>query len=176
MKPTLLSSLAALAVLCISSVSFAAAGIAPPSTSFTGSGAFHLQRTVFGGPTEVWVCTLNLNMQTGSSAGGSPPRASGGTVSGGTMTGINCGQLTVGATTFDIDNPGSSSAGGNGGFRGITFYKNGAYYCGTSAYIPFQIVNNGASPSNLFVPSVAVNSDCQTNFNLTTSPDVNIVP
>jgi hypothetical protein len=171
MKKNTLKSLALGIALLWNNPAHATAGISPPATPFIGSGGGNI---VNG--TEIWACQWNWTMQSGPSIGGSPARATGGTMSSGVGTiNPNCSWLTVDASTFSITS--SSATGGNGVFHGLRIRKNGVIYCTTTSNVPFQYLNNinGTTDSGFFFNSVTV-GQCNWNALLKTAPDLNVVP
>jgi hypothetical protein len=167
MKKISISCLCA-AALALTGNAFSA-GISPPSYSFMLTGAGNLVKNGNNG----WNCTWTFNVQTGSSVGGTPPRAAGGTMSGGTASGVNCSVMTMDASTFSITS--SDSNGGSGVFHGLTFRESGSTFCSTTSDVPFQYINNGAAPSEAFFNSASIGSGCVFVADLKTATDLNVV-
>lgn len=157
------------AALALSSRAFAA-GLAPPNYTFMLVGGGNLVKNGNNG----WACTWTFNTQTGPSVGGTPPRAAGGTMTGGTATGVNCSIMTVDPTTFSITS--SDANGGAGVFHGLNFKQSGFTFCSTTIDVPFQYINNGAGPSDVFFNSASIGSNCVFAADLKTATDLNVVP
>jgi len=157
------------AALVLSSSAFAV-GISPPNYAFMLVGGGNLVKNGNNG----WVCTWTFNTTTGASVGGTPPRATGGTMSGGTATGTNCSIMTVDPSTFSITS--SDANGGAGVFHGLNFKQSGAIFCSTPSDVPFQYINNGTGPSEVYFNSASIGSNCVFAADLKTATDLNVVP
>lgn len=145
-----------------------AAGISPPNYPFKLTGGGNL---VNGG--SFWSCQWSLDMQTGTSIGGSPARASGGSLQGGTgTTNANCNQLTISASTFTITS--ATGTGGTGYVSTLIFLYNGGMYC-YGSNVPFTYTNNPNGTSTWFFNSATVGS-CNFNANLQVVAKASVVP
>lgn len=167
MKSLALIGVAALATAGVATPAFAQ-HVTPANTSFSATGAARLTK----GAT-VLNCTLTLNGATGADVGGN--RATGGTISGGTNTGAgNCPFLTVdGGGTFTIDT--YTATGGTGSLYNLVVRLAGTPICSDAGPLPFTIINNGSGASTIQFNS-PVDPDCTVLANLSTSPDINVVP
>jgi len=169
MKASCSSGIAALIVLTLASPALSA-GIAPPDYSFIIVGGGNLVKNGNDG----WSCLWNFKMTSGPSVGGTPPRAAGGTMPGGTAGVDTCTQMTVAPSTYSITS--STATGGTGVFHGLTFRRNGVNFCSTTNNVPFQYLNNGDSPSDVFFDSAAIGTNCIFAAALKTAADLNVVP
>lgn len=168
----------AIAILCgtlalaLPNSANATAGIAPPGASFQLVGGGNL---VIGGGTNAWVCQWTFNMQTGASVGGTPPRATGGTLINGTANsaGGGCTVMTVDPSTFSITS--SDANGGAGVFHGLSFRQNGYDFCSYTGDVPFQYINNGTAASDVYFPTVYTGPNCTFTADLKTGADLNVV-
>jgi hypothetical protein len=166
----LVTAIASATMLALPSIATAAVGIIPPNASFTLVGGGNLVRNGNNG----WVCQWTLNMQTGASIGGTPPRAAGGNLVNGTATGT-CSVMTVDPSTFSILN--ADANGGTGFFNGLTFRQSGTPFCSTSSQVPFNYVNNGGAPSSVQFPNLtAIGAGCTYTADLKTGADLNVAP
>lgn len=161
---------AAVSLAIMSSPAQAAAGIAPPDTPFFLSGGGNLVKNGNNG----WVCNWIFQLQTDPSAGGFPPRASGGTIAGGSATGTNCSVMSMDPTTFSITS--SNSSGGSGVFHGLRFKQGTTTFCSTSGNVPFTYLNNGSNPSSVQFNNASIGSGCVYIADLKTGLDLNVVP
>lgn len=156
MKMAVRAMLGALATLALASPSFAAS-VAPTSYPFTLKGGGNVVQG-----SSIWACGWTLQGQTTSSSGGS--------ISGGVGdTNPNCGQLSVGSTTWSVT---SATAGVFHGLR-IT---GGGLSCSTSANVPFTIMKTGNNVNSFFFNSVNFGSGCNYNANLNTGAAMTVTP
>ncbi|RIV79169.1 hypothetical protein D2V04_03915 [Pelagerythrobacter aerophilus] len=142
--------------------------ISPANTNFDAIGPAQLTK----GATSL-SCTLTLSGTTGPDVGGGV--ADGGTITGGTNTGPgNCPLLTVdGGATFEIDT--STGTGGTGSLYNLVVRLAGTPVCSDAGPLPFTVINNGSGPSTIQFNS-PVDPDCVVLANLSTTPDINVVP
>ncbi len=156
-----------LAAALVMSGSAFAASIAPPNYQFVVRGGGNLNKS----PNIIWPCGWTFQMQTGTSIGGSPPQASGGSMTGGVGdTNNNCNQFVVQPTTWSVT---SATAGV---FHGLDFRLNGTSFCSTTADVPFTIMKSGNNVTSFYFNFVNFGSGCNYNANLTAGAALTSAP
>lgn len=156
MKMVLTACAAACMALALASPS-SAATVAPTSYPFTLKGGGNLVQG-----SSIWACGWTLQAQTTSSSGGS--------ISGGVGdTNPNCGQLSVGSTTWSV------TSGTAGVFHGLRI-TGGGIFCSTPANVPFTIQKSGNNITSFFFNSVNFGSGCNYNANLNTGAALTVTP
>lgn len=171
MKMALTACLGAGLMLALASPSFAASGISPPNYDFSIYGPGNL---IKNGGQASWACAWNFKMESGSSSGGNPPRASSGTMTGGTAPAPSaCSVMSIEPTTWSITS--SSSSGGSGVFHGLRFKQGNTTFCSTSGNVPFTVTNNGDAPS-VFTFNYPTIGQCTFAAEMNTAADLNVVP
>ncbi len=172
------ASLLAASVLFPTVSALAAPGVTPPNTAFTANGGMTLVRNGPAG-SDIWVCNLTLSMNTGTSIGGSPDRASGGQIISGAATGTGCGGLAFnpfGAQNYTIT---SATSTGGQGTTAINIYLNGSAFCNASSNVPFTWENKASGSTidfdtaPIYPPSPT--QSCYLSGHFATSPNITVV-
>ena len=179
MKMAKVACILASTLSIMSGSAFAAPGVTPTDTPFIAQGGVVVVKN--GPQADIWVCTMALFMTTGPSIGGTPARASGGQVLSGAMTaGANCPTslqiLPNGPVSYDITS--ANATDGTGVLHGFTVNENGATWCTTTDDVPFQWRNQTTGPSVIAFPTSTIGGggNCKLTGNLSTGPDINVVP
>lgn len=156
MKMVLTACAAACLALSFATPSFAAT-VAPTSYPFILKGGGNIVQG-----SSIFACGWTLQAQTTSSSGGS--------ISGGVGdTNPNCGQLSVGSTTWTV------TSATTGVFRGLRI-TGGGINCSTSGNVPFTFQKSGNNITSFFFNSANFGSGCNFNANLNTGAALTVTP
>lgn len=164
------------AALQLAIPAFAAAGITPPDTVLSMTGASTMNKLV-GNAQTIWGCQISFALRTGVAVGSfTPERAAGGSILSGTAGSGNCTAITFDPTNFVITS--SDAQGGTGVLQGINIKQYGQPWCSTGANVPFIFYNEGDAPSHFYFDNVQFNTsggNCLFGADLKACPDINVV-